>query len=152
MVHICGAVVKPGVYLLPADARLEEAVKAAGGFTPEAAANYENLAARLRDGEKVWIPKLEEVGDDPYGAEIRQQKSDAAEPESPSAISGKVNINTADQAALMTLPGIGESKAAAILNYRREHGPFSSPEAIMQVPGIKEGAFQKIKDRITTEP
>jgi competence protein ComEA len=61
---------------------------------------------------------------------------------------GKVNINTADSTALMTLSGIGEARAAAIIQYREEHGKFSSIEEIMQVPGIKEAAFQKIKQNI----
>ena len=90
-----------------------------------------NLAAVLRDGEKLYIPALgEELADD---AENR----------------GLVNLNTADSAGLQTLPGIGESRAADILSYREKHGGFRAVEEIMQVPGIKESTYEKIRDQIT---
>ena len=143
LVHVCGAVNEPGVYELEADSRIVDAVEAAGGFAPGAASEYENLAAGISDGQKIYIPWIEDVTEDPYGE--NRQSTD-------STTTGLVDINTADLAELMTLPGIGEAKAKAILSYRENGGVFSAVEDIMQVSGIKEAAFEKIKAYITVEP
>ncbi len=142
-VHVCGAVNEPGVYELAADQRIVDAVEAAGGFAPGAALEYENLAAGISDGQKIYIPWIEDVTEDPYGENRQSGESSAT---------GLVNINTADLTQLMTLPGIGEAKAKAILSYRENGGVFSAVEDIMQVSGIKEAAFEKIKAYITVEP
>ena len=139
VVHVCGEVVSPGVYEFAPGARLQDAVEAAGGFTEQAADSYNNLAALLRDGEKVVIPALDDVAQDRLGLEAQEE-------------GGPVNINTADAEELMTLPGIGEARAQAILEYREEHGGFGAVEDIMQVSGIKEAAFEKIRDSITVGP
>lgn len=144
LVHVCGAVNEPGVYELAADSRIVDAVEAAGGFAPGAASEYENLAAGISDGQKIYIPWIEDVTEDPYGES--RQSADS------STTTGLVDINTADLAELMTLPGIGEAKAKAILSYRENGGVFSAVEDIMQVSGIKEAAFEKIKAYITVEP
>ena len=128
-----------------------QAVEAAGGFLPEAAGSYVNQALPLNDGQQIYVPTKEEaekngeaLADDVFaGAETGEN----SQPEE----SGKVNLNTADAAALQTLSGIGESKAQAILAYREEHGGFSSIEELMDVPGIKENTFIKIKDKIAVE-
>ncbi len=140
-VQITGAVAKPGVYFLDPDARLYMLVEAAGGLTDEADADTVNQARTLADGEQVHIRTREQT------AEARAE-GDAASVPGAEADDGRIDLNTADAAALSALPGIGESKAEAIVAFRREHGPFASPEDIMLVPGIKSGTYEKLKDRI----
>ncbi len=137
-VYICGAVSQPGVYSLKEGARLYQLLELAGGATAEGALEAVNLAALLTDGQKVVIPTWEQVTD-PAWTENEQGEGVAER---------KVNINNASAEELMTLPGIGASRAAAIIQYREEQGPFQSIEQIMEVSGIKEGAFQKIQDKI----
>lgn len=132
-VYVCGAVVSPGVVSLPEDSRAEDALAAAGGFAENAWREYVNLAERVQDGEKLYFPTLEESESMPL------QESG----------SGLVNINTADVAALCTLPGIGESRANDIISYRETNGPFGSCEDIMNVTGIKTSVYNKISDKIT---
>lgn len=146
VVHVCGAVANPGVYRLSAGSRAEDAVQLAGGMTGEAAADYLNLAGVLTDGEKLVVPYRSEIPDGgQYGEDGFGQAGSAG-------VSGeadtRVDLNHADQAALMALPGIGEARAAAILAYRESHGPFQSPEEIMNVSGIKQAAYEKLKDQI----
>ena len=136
-VYVCGQVVNPGVVYLPEDARVVDAVEAAGGLTSSADAEYINLAAKVTDGEKLYIPDLQE------GEVLRKQEQELS--------LGYVNINTADKELLMTLPGVGESKAQDIVDYRREHGSFSVKEDIMKISGIKESLYEKIKDKIVVE-
>lgn len=137
-VDVCGAVAFPGVYELEADSRVFQAVEAAGGFLPEAARQYVNQAESIRDGQQIYIPTGEEMENIPFPVQENSVQS----------TENKVNLNTADAAALMTLSGIGESKAQAILAYREANGGFSSIEEIMNVQGIKESTFVKIKDDI----
>lgn len=150
-VDICGAVTKPGVYRMPPDSRVYEVVEAAGGLLPEAAGNRVNQAQPLSDGQQIYVPTKEEAekaGAVPAEGAFPEIK---AGENSPVSENGKVNLNTADAAALQTLSGIGESKAQAILAYREEHGGFSSIEELMDVPGIKENTFLKIKEKIAVE-
>lgn len=137
VVHICGAVVSPGVYELPPGSRISDAVDLAGGLCEDADESYINLAELLADGQQIFFPTHEEV------QELRQL------PQQGSASDGKININTADKTLLCSLPGIGDTRAADIIAYRQEYGGFKTIEDIMQVNGIKEGSFQKIKDLIT---
>jgi len=136
IVHICGAVVNPGVYELPPGSRIVDAVDKAGGLSVDADESYVNLAAVPNDGEQIFIPTIEE------SVIMKKTRQETG------VSSGKVNINTADKALLCTLPGIGDTRAADIIAYRQEHGNFSAIEDIMQVSGIKEGSFQKIKEMI----
>ncbi|MBQ7918716.1 MAG: helix-hairpin-helix domain-containing protein [Lachnospiraceae bacterium] len=136
-VYVCGQVLYPGVVYLDEDARAVDAVEAAGGLTEAADAEYINLAARVSDGEKLYIPDVQE------GQELREREAEAA--------SDLVNINTADRERLMTLPGIGESKAQDIIAYREECGEFASIEELMNISGIKESLFEKIRDKIVVE-
>ena len=133
-VHVCGEVLNPGVYELPEGSRIVEAVKAAGGLSAEASEESVNLAEVVTDGMQVVIPNRIEAE-----AAAKQMAESAA---------GLVNLNTATKAQLMELPGIGESKAEDIIHYRETVGGFRTIEEIMQVPGIKEAGFRKIKDRI----
>ncbi len=148
-VHICGAVNAPGVYQLPAGSRIADAVFYAGDFSPDAAKDYLNLAKPVLDGEKIYVPNKEEA------EQIFLEKSligllesEGDLPGEKSESGGFVNLNTAGVDELMTLPGIGRAKADAILSYRREHS-FSSCEELMQVPGIKQSVYEKIRDNIT---
>lgn len=138
-VHICGAVVHPGVYKLPARSRIYEAISMAGGLLEGACGDSVNQAGEVTDGQMVKVLTEEEA------KELHAQPAgqDAKEAD------GRVNINTADAAGLMELPGIGASKAESILSYREEKGGFSSIEEIKNITGIKEGVFSKIKDYIT---
>ncbi len=146
-VYICGQVKKPEVYELDVGARVKDIVELAGGFTKQAAPECVNLARVVVDGEQIYIPSLEEKKKGNYTntEEIHdvENKSGNQAKESLS-----VNINYADSKELMTLPGIGEAKAAAILAYREEHGLFRSKEELMNIVGIKTGLFSKIKDYI----
>lgn len=145
-VYVCGQVRTPGVYSLDEGSRLFEAVDLAGGILPEGDLTRINLAAVLADGQKIYIPSAAE-------AETMQAAEEfSEEPEKVGDVSRqRVNINRASKETLMTLPGIGEAKADAILAYRQAEGDFESPEALMNVPGIKEGVFAKIKDRISID-
>ncbi len=127
-VHVCGAVVCPGVYELPAGSRLHDAVNQAGGFDEEADREAENLVRELVDGEKARIPFIGE-------AVVISEES-------------KIDINTADVKLLCEIPGIGESRAQAIVDYREEHGGFQSAKELMNVPGIKEGIYAKMSPYI----
>lgn len=141
-VYVCGAVNSPGVYRLETGARVVDAIDSACGFDDSADECYVNLATILEDGQKVYVPTLEETA-----GQLDPAVADAAGG-SMSQTPQKVNINSADAAALMTLPGIGEAKAALIIEYRTANGRFDSIEDIMKISGIKEGMFNRIKDRI----
>ena len=145
VVHVCGAVENPGVYTLLSGSRIYQAVEAAGGFTPQAEEDYLNQADLVCDGMKIYVPTLEEVGEADWQDFLEQ----SLEQVSPAEKSGLVNINTADEELLCTLQGVGSSKAKSIISYRETYGAYQKIEDIMNVEGIKEGLFQKIKDSIT---
>ncbi len=160
VVHICGAVPAPGVYELPAGSRIIDAVEAGGGFLPEADEACCNLAEEIVDGCQIYImTKTESCADGQTEKKAGIQTSPDSDMQttdrnvrsnSATALeNGLVNLNTADVAALMTLPGIGESRAKAIISYREQHGAFAQIEDIMKISGIKQAAFSKIKDKIT---
>ena len=160
VVHICGAVSAPGVYELPAGSRIIDAVEAGGGFLPEADEACCNLAEEIVDGCQIYImTKSESCADGQTEKKAGIQTSPDSDMQttdinmrsnSATALdNGLVNLNTADVAALMTLPGIGESRAKAIISYREQHGAFAQIEDIMKISGIKQAAFSKIKDKIT---
>ena len=137
-VYVCGAVSSPGVYYLPYGAIKEDALNLAGGFLDGAATTYVNLAEPVEEGEQIYFPYLEELGED-YSP-LSLERTD-----------GKVNINKADKEELMTLPGIGENKAEAIIKYREKNGAFQNIEDITNIPGIKEGVYNNIRDYIVVE-
>ena len=146
-VYVCGAVKQPGVYELTADSRLFEAIQMAGGLTEEAADQALNQAELIEDGSRIYVPTKEEVKAGMDNGGTLTQNEDNAE-KAGSTSDGKVDINTAEKNELMTLSGIGEAKADAIVRYRDEHGAFRKIEDLMEVEGIKEGVFQKVKDQI----
>lgn len=151
VIHICGAVRNPGVYELPEGSRIMDAVTAGGGFLPQADENACNLAAKVTDGCQIYIMTLEEsrlAESVTARAGIQPEGGIGAEDGNAQEADGKVNLNTAREQELKTLPGIGDSRAAAILAWRREHGRFEKIEDIMKVNGIKQAAFDKIKEKI----
>lgn len=139
VVHVCGEVRHPGVYVLPAGSRVYQALEAAGGLTGKADGRALNQAELLSDGEQILVRSLEETA----------AASAAGVPGGGQAADGRINLNTATKEALLTLPGIGEARAAAILAYREEHGGFSSPEELMQIDGIGEKSYSRLKEKIT---
>lgn len=138
VVYVCGEVVNPGVYELTSGMRICDAVDAAGGLTKKASRDYWNLAEELTDGQMLYFPTAEEA-----------KKREESAAESGGTADGKVNINTADISQLLTIPGIGQTRAEAVLAYRQENGSFQSIEDIMKVSGIKNGLFERMKDYIT---
>ena len=138
-VFVCGQVAVPGVYELPAGSRIYDAIMQAGGCMETADICAVNQAGYLEDGMQIYIPAIGEA------------YKEAASEEQASRTDGRISINHADKNELMTLPGIGESKADAILEYRQSHGAFSSIDELMNIPGIKEGIFNNIQDYIKVE-
>lgn len=130
-VQAAGAVVNPGVYEVAEGTRVYEVISAAGGTLDNADEQMLMLAGVVSDGERIYVP---------YEGEIITQPADADD--------GRVNINTADEDQLTTLPGIGAARAADIIDYRQTVGRFETIEQIMEVPGIKEAAFNKMKNKI----
>jgi len=149
LVHVCGAVQKSGVYAIPEDSRIVDAVEAAGGFAPDAAPDYINMAQRLFDGSKVIIPTFGEVAEEPYGQTVLT--AGMTETESKVAGEWKVNINTADAKELTRLPGVGSTRAEAIVRYRSREGAFTCAEDLTKVPGIGESIFRNLKDHVSIE-
>lgn len=148
-VHVCGQVVSPGVYQLLKGSRVYEAIALAGGCTEQGALDCLNMAQEVADGMKIQVPDQEMarriLEEQPAGTG-QNQLSGLGQGQSAQTL---VNINTASKEQLMTLSGIGESRAEDIIQYREEYGGFQKIEDIMKVSGIKEAAFQKIKDSIT---
>ena len=140
IVHIAGEVEKEGVIELRANARLYEAIDAAGGITNAADLSQINLANILKDGQKVYIPSIEDIKQGYIQENIGQNIFKEV---------GKIDINTATQTELETLSGIGASTALKIINYRNENGKFSDIEEIKNVPGIGDSKYESIKDSIT---
>lgn len=148
VVQVTGAVKNPGVYQVKADSRVYEAIHLAGGLSENAAADSLNQAGYLEDGQMIHVLTLEEAASQP---ELSASTASGTSGSGSQSSSGntKVNINRAGKEELMQLPGIGESKAEAILAYRNEHGSFSSVDDLQKISGIKEGVLQKIRDRCT---
>ena len=139
VVHITGAVPRPGVYALPQGARIQDGISAAGGFLAEADKTNINLAQLLEDGEKLDVPYIE--GGSPVIT--------TPVPEVVTSTTELVNINTASAAELDTLPGIGPTTAQKIIDYRTQNGPFVNTEDIINVSGIGPGTYERIKTLIT---
>jgi len=138
MVHVAGAVVAPGVYNLKEGSRVSDALTEAGGPGPDALLDDLNLAARIKDGDKVMVPRAVVAAAEGIG----QVQEDSLSP-------GKVNINTASSGQLEELPGIGPSLAQRIVDYRRKNGTFSSIDEIDNVEGIGPGKLESLRDLVT---
>jgi len=144
-VYICGEVNEPGVYELDKGSILNDAIILAGGLTDDAASEHIDLVYILNNNISIRIPSSDELGDE-SGFVI--SSSDASKPAEKD--SGLIDINSADREELMTLPGIGSSTADKIIEYRSKQ-QFSSIEDIMNVSGIGEGKFNKLKDLICVD-
>ncbi|PKM58391.1 MAG: hypothetical protein CVU98_01280 [Firmicutes bacterium HGW-Firmicutes-3] len=131
-IHLCGAVKNPDVYAVDEGSRLFEIIAIAGGLDEDAAEGSVNLARRVVDGEQIYVPYV--------GEELLMPISEG--------LQGKVSLNQGTKEQLMTLTGIGEVRASAIIKHRTQKGPFVKIEDIMLVDGIKEAMFEKIKDDI----
>jgi len=171
-VHVAGAVRKPGVYTLPSWARVNDAVKKAGGATPRADLDAINLADHLKDAEQVRIPTRgrpevaamhlptpepppvtvssggHRAGRYPFAPGAANIPSAAAGNKPAVTASGPVNLNTATQEQLEALPGIGPSTAGKIMAYRQQNGPFQQPDDLMNVSGIGPGRFAKLRSLV----
>lgn len=136
-VHVDGAVKSPGVYTLERGSRVHDAVEAAGGTTESANLREINLAAPVKDGQKIYIPSMDET---PIPSGTMQGDKPL------------VDLNHASLEELMTLPGIGEDRAREIIRYRESHGGFSELEELMNISGIGEATFEKIKPFVFITP
>jgi competence protein ComEA len=140
-VHVAGAVARPGLYRLPAGSRVADALALAGGKLPGADLDRLNLAARLVDGQKILVTRR--------GDPLPPVEATSAGGEPSNALASEpVDLNAADLAALDSLPGIGPATAQAILEERTRRGGFRSTRDLLRVPGIGEGRFARLKDRV----
>ena len=151
-VYICGEVVSPGIYELAGPVYLYELIDMAGGLGFDADASSIDMVYKVEYSQSIYIPsKIEgEKNNDPkirLSTEPPWQETEGSIPQG----AGKININTSGKDILSTLPGIGEKTAEKIVAFREENGPFSSIDQIMQVPGIGESKFNRIKDTICVE-
>ena len=135
VIHVCGAVKSPGIYELDEGSRIYEAIAKAGGVLENAAAEQLNQAAKISDGQQLYVPFQGETN-----VFTGSQESSSKET--------GVNINTANKEELMTLPGIGVSKAEAIIKYREEHGDFKDVQELTNIAGIKTSVYEKIKELV----
>lgn len=140
-VDISGEVINPGVYEVEEGARIYRVIELAGGFTEQAVIDYVNRAKVVSDSEKIVIPSKEDIANGIISMDTSNQEHVKEK-------NNLVNLNTSTKEELMTLPGIGESKANSIIDYRENIGKFTCIEDIMKISGIKEAAFAKIKDNI----
>lgn len=141
VVHVTGAVSAPGVYTLPSDARVDDAVRAAGA-TAEADLSQLNLAQKLADGQKITVPAI-------GSASTSAGEGTTTTPADASSDGALVNINTASLEELETLPSIGEVRAQAIITYRETNGGFRTIEELQEVSGIGEKIFADVAPHIT---
>lgn len=153
-VHVAGAVAAPGVYELPADARVQAAVDAAGGFSADAAQDAVNCARTVQDGEQILVPTMAQRQDGamPAAGESTASAGAGASPGnagSSGAAGGKVNINQAGVEELDTLPGVGPSTAEKIVADREANGPFASIEDLKRVSGIGDKKYEQLSGLIT---
>ncbi len=147
VVYVTGAVQRPGVYVLPRGSRLVNAVEVAGGFLEGADLNQVNLAESVKDGQQVVIPGLSTMPT----PELTIGGSGLLVTPTPFA-GEKININTASVELLDTLPGIGQTVAAKIVEYREQNGPFTRVEDLLKIPGIGPSTLEGIRGLITVGP
>jgi len=143
VVHVAGAVKNPGVYTIDEGKRVKDAIEIAGGPLPEADLLKLNLAQKIHDEDKLYVPK---VGETPE--QLEENVSYGATVGISSKNDGKVNINTADETELTKLPGVGPATAQKIIDYRTTNGSFKSIEDIKNISGIGDKKFEQLKDKI----
>jgi len=155
VIYITGAVKQPGVYNLPTNSRVTDALSTAGGITSEGDSTSLNLAAPLHDGERIWVPA--QTTPTPTMPNLPTETIHPLKPTPtatlvPPSPDHPLNINTATLEELQTLPGIGATRAQQIIAFRQTNGLFMAPEDLMKVPGIGAGTFAKLKDLIAVQP
>lgn len=149
VVYVTGAVKNPGVYTLEDGMRVKDAIDLAGGVLPEADLLRLNLAQKLHDEDKLYVPKIGEIMSE---SQTQQSTAGASGTAGITSLSdGKININTAGLSELDTLPGIGPATAQKIIDYRTQNGPFKSIDDIKNVSGIGDKKFEQIKDKIKVD-
>ncbi len=153
-VYVSGAVAHPAVYALPPGSIIDDAVRAAGGFTAAADPVAINLAAPVAEGMQIYVPTQAEGAPTPppVSAPAATIAVEGGSRLGSVTTAGLININQATVTELEMLPGIGPTMAANIVAYREANGPFAAIEAIMDVPGIGEGRFEEMKALITVGP
>lgn len=149
-VHVCGQVKEPGVYQLPSSARVFQAIERAGGPKERAELEFLNLAQELTDGSKIYLPAK---GEAPSSQKLAGSISETPAAQSRATtqkktLTGKVNINTANQAQLQLLPGVGPAIASRILSHRQSIGRFTSPEQLLEVSGIGPKTLEKMREHL----
>ena len=147
-VDIKGEVLRPGVYEFSCESRIQEVIKKAGGFTEEADETKINLAQKITDQMQMIVPNVNSKQEGGV-TEGNSEKGNSSNMILSNAKQGKVNINTATLEELQTIKGIGKKKAEAILQYRKEHGPFRTKEDLLQVKGIGKKALEAIESQVT---
>lgn len=147
-VDIKGEVLRPGVYEFSCESRIQEVIKKAGGFTEEADETKINLAQKISDQMQIIVPNLHSKQEEGV-TEGNSEKGNSSNTTPSNSKQGTVNINTATLEELQTIKGIGKKKAEAILQYRKEHGPFRTKEDLLQVKGIGKKALEAIESQVT---
>ena len=159
-VYVSGAVAQPGVYSFQEEDRLQEAVQYAGGLLPDADASAVNMAALLEDEQHYHLPLIEETKSDETSTKAASESSHStttAKDTSPTpnvatpSPDNPVDINAASQKRLQLLPGIGEVRAEAIIQFRETYGPFGETSEVTSVPGIGPATFENIRHLITVD-
>lgn len=149
VVHVAGEVPTPGVVRLKVGARVQDALDAAGGLGADADTSRVNLARAVVDGERIWVPRPGEEVPEVVESPAQPDGLGAAPPAAGGAGQGQINLNTADQAVLEELPGVGPVTASAIVQWRTDNGRFSSPDELLEVSGIGEATLEKLRPHIT---
>ncbi len=160
IVHVAGAVKVPGVYELPASSRMNDALRAAHGFVANADRDSVNLAEKISDGQKIVFPFVSRAGEDStftvskreFGTQEATQGAESQKKRTRNAkqkIAGVININTANEEELISIVGVGKVLARSIMQYRETHGAFTAIEELLQVRGIGQKKFQKLRDQVT---
>lgn len=149
VVHVSGAVVRPGVYEVPAGSRVADAIAAAGGFSDEAAPDTINQAASLHDGVQVHVPAEGEATPPPAGTNTEPAVEDTDTFDQGATADGRIDVNTAGAAELQELPGIGPTLSERIVEYRETNGPFPTVDALTNVSGIGESTLEEIRPHVT---
>lgn len=152
-VHIAGCVQKEGMLELSSNSRIADAIEKAGGLTQEADLSDINLAYLLEDGMKIYIPNQNERQENNEKTEntAKTESTPSMQIQDTNTKQNVININTATQEELDTLPGIGPATAAKIIAYRKEKGKFNNKEEIKEVSGIGEAKYEKMKEYISTK-
>lgn len=155
-VYVSGAVQKPAVYELQPDSIIDDAVRAAGGFSETADPVAVNLAQPLADGVQIYVPEIDESTAPPVmaapAAGIIGNTGGVPSRMNPELFAGLIDVNQATAAELEALPGIGPSLAAQIIAYREANGPFVTVEMLLEVPGIGDAKLAAIRDLVVAGP